>query len=111
MGKTLKAEESVKTAAADTDSTEKKPTATKKRKTRGRVTIDEEACKGCGLCISFCPSHVLDWSDAFNKKGYHPPVAARPEACIGCDLCGRFCPDFAIFGQRITNHRTKEKKS
>ena len=26
---------------------------------KGRVTIDEVICKGCGLCVSVCPKNVL----------------------------------------------------
>jgi len=65
---------------------------------RGMVTINPDMCKGCGICIRFCPAGVLEFSDEFNSKGYHPPRAVRPEACTGCDLCGIYCPDFAIFG-------------
>jgi 2-oxoglutarate ferredoxin oxidoreductase subunit delta len=65
---------------------------------RGQVIISPELCKGCGFCIEFCPAEVLEFSEEFNTKGYHPPRAARPEACTGCDLCGIYCPDFAIFG-------------
>ena len=65
---------------------------------RGKVFISTELCKGCGFCIEFCPTNVLDFSDTFNAKGYHPPYSARPENCTGCDLCGIYCPDFAIFG-------------
>ena len=65
---------------------------------RGQVIINSELCKGCGFCIEFCPADVLDFSNTFNAKGYHPPSAARPENCTGCDLCGIYCPDFAIFG-------------
>jgi len=71
------------------------------RKPRGgRVFINEERCKGCGLCIALCPSHVLERSSRFNTKGYHPPEAVKPESCTGCDICGHVCPDFAIFGVR-----------
>jgi 2-oxoglutarate ferredoxin oxidoreductase subunit delta len=65
---------------------------------RGKVTINIELCKGCGFCIEFCPAGVLECSDEFNSKGYHPPRAVHPEACTGCGLCGIYCPDFAIFG-------------
>jgi len=65
---------------------------------RGTVVIDAELCKGCGFCIEFCPPRILEFSDEFNSKGYHPPRAAKPEECTGCDLCGIYCPDFAIFG-------------
>jgi 2-oxoglutarate ferredoxin oxidoreductase subunit delta len=74
-------------------SEEKKP-----KKHRGQVTINDELCKGCGFCIEFCPTDVLEFSVEFNRKGYHPPRAVNPDACTGCDLCGIYCPDFAIFG-------------
>lgn len=70
----------------------------KSKEPRGKVIIDTELCKGCGFCIEFCPSEVLEFSGEFNSKGYHPPRAVKPEACTGCDLCGIYCPDFAIFG-------------
>lgn len=84
--------------------------ATAKRGPRGRVFINEERCKGCGLCIAFCPSQVLERSERFNSKGYHPPDAKRPEKCTGCDICGYFCPDFAIYGVRITE-KAKNKEA
>jgi len=69
-----------------------------KKQPRGVVTINAELCKGCGFCIEFCPNDVLEVSEAFNNKGYHPPHAVKPEACNGCGLCGLYCLDFAIFG-------------
>jgi 2-oxoglutarate ferredoxin oxidoreductase subunit delta len=74
------------------------PETKKGKRPRGSVLIDIELCKGCGFCIAFCPSGVLEFSNEFNSKGYHPPRAAKPESCTGCDLCGVYCPDFAIFG-------------
>ena len=65
---------------------------------RGKVIINPELCKGCGFCIEYCAPKVLEFSEEFNNKGYHPPHAVKPEACTGCDLCGIYCPDFAIFG-------------
>jgi len=72
----------------------------KTRQPRGTVSINVELCKGCGFCIAFCPSGVLERSGNFNSKGYHSPHAVNPDACTGCDLCGMYCPDFAIFGVR-----------
>ena len=72
---------------------------------RGEVYIVEERCKGCGLCIAFCPKKVLIESDRINEKGYHPPeLVEKPpvDVCINCGFCERICPDFAIF--------VKEKK-
>jgi 2-oxoglutarate ferredoxin oxidoreductase subunit delta len=68
---------------------------------KGTVAITAERCKGCGFCVEFCPTHVLELSSAFNPKGYHPPHMVAPEKCSGCNLCGMYCPDFAIFGFRL----------
>ena len=75
---------------------------------KGAVSIVVERCKGCGFCVEFCPTEVLDLSPAFNAKGYHPPVVVKPEKCSGCDLCGMYCPDFAIFGFRNPDGQPKE---
>lgn len=63
---------------------------------RGRVLITKERCKGCELCIEFCPSHVLGRPKDFNPKGYHYPIVLN-EDCINCRLCVTICPEFAIF--------------
>jgi 2-oxoglutarate ferredoxin oxidoreductase subunit delta len=67
----------------------------------GTVFVRVEVCKGCSFCIDFCPTHCLEFSRSYNKKGYHYPVLARPEDCTGCDMCGHYCPDFAIYGIRL----------
>jgi len=58
--------------------------------------IDEDRCKGCGLCVSVCPKEVLEIAEKVNTKGYFPAFQARPEDCIFCATCCRMCPDVAI---------------
>ena len=57
---------------------------------RGRVTIFGLWCKGCRLCVAFCPVEVL----AFNDED--KPVVAHPEKCTACHWCDTHCPDLAI---------------
>lgn len=52
--------------------------------------IDKEWCKGCGICVHFCPKKVLE----LDKNG--KVEAVRPEDCIACRLCELRCPDLAI---------------
>ena len=52
--------------------------------------INREWCKGCSICVQFCPKHVLEL-DSEDKV-----MAARPEDCICCMLCEYRCPDLAI---------------
>jgi 2-oxoglutarate ferredoxin oxidoreductase subunit delta len=58
--------------------------------------IEENLCKGCGLCVSVCPKNVLEISSQVNAKGYFPAYQARPEDCIKCAICCTMCPDVAI---------------
>jgi 2-oxoglutarate ferredoxin oxidoreductase subunit delta len=62
-----------------------------------RVTVNEDVCKGCGLCTTVCPKKimVLD-TRKLNKKGYHPAHVFETEKCIGCAMCAVMCPDVAI---------------
>lgn len=52
--------------------------------------IERGWCKGCGICVHFCPKSVLELDD--DDKVF----AARPEDCIACRLCEIRCPDLAI---------------
>ena len=58
--------------------------------------IDQERCKGCGLCVEVCPKNVLEIADEVSVKGYFPAYQARPEDCIHCAICCTMCPDVAI---------------
>lgn len=66
---------------------------------KGTVAFDRDRCKGCGLCVSVCPVHMLTLDDSvINRLGYHPAhvAAGREEDCIGCALCAVMCPDQVI---------------
>jgi 2-oxoglutarate ferredoxin oxidoreductase subunit delta len=60
------------------------------------VEINENLCKGCEICIEFCPTDVFEKSGKLNRKGYYLPVIAREEACTGCRICELMCPEFGI---------------
>ncbi len=66
--------------------------------TRGTIFIDQERCKGCGLCPTVCPQSVIAMADdILNQRGYHPAALVDPEgACTGCAVCAVICPDVCI---------------
>ncbi len=61
-----------------------------------RLHINHKYCKGCHICINFCPKSSLKASEKKNEKGYFVPIEADMERCTTCFICEIMCPDFAI---------------
>lgn len=77
---------------------------------KGTITIDQERCKGCGLCILVCPQHVISLNERFfNAKGFHPAQLNDEVGCTGCSVCAVICPDVAIsvFREAVKHLDTK----
>jgi len=66
-------------------------------KAKGYVEFDIERCKGCGLCVTACPVHIVELNPSkINSKGYHPASVQEMEKCIACSNCATICPDLVI---------------
>ena len=62
-----------------------------------KLTINDERCKGCALCVRACPKGILRLSETkLNSKGYHPAELTDVEQCVACASCARTCPDAVI---------------
>ncbi len=58
--------------------------------TKKKLHLYRDWCKGCGICIAFCPKNVLEL-DKDEKI-----TAPRIDDCLYCGLCEFRCPDFAL---------------
>lgn len=54
------------------------------------IVINRDWCKGCGICVHFCPTKVLE------LDGEDKSTVIHPENCIVCQMCELRCPDLAI---------------
>lgn len=51
-------------------------------------------CKGCGICVAFCPKQVLKVNEIEKVE------IVDETKCIGCRQCELRCPDYAIFVEK-----------
>lgn len=54
------------------------------------VKYESEFCKGCNICVGFCPAKILYPTE--NAK----ISISDQDKCIGCKACENRCPDYAI---------------
>jgi len=82
---------------------EKKREPEKVVKDRGdiRIITVPRYCKGCGICVKFCPKSVLE-IQSFKVN------VARIEDCIECMQCELRCPDFAVEVHGSGKKRSRE---
>ncbi len=55
-----------------------------------KLVINKNWCKGCGICVNFCPTNTLALKDGKVE-------IVDLEKCIECGLCELRCPDYAIY--------------
>lgn len=55
---------------------------------RGRIDVDPETCRGCGLCARDCPANALEVRRT-GKGSYQ--LIYYPERCAYCGQCETSC--------------------
>ena len=61
-----------------------------------KIAIDTRYCKGCRLCVAFCPKGAIAMSAALGPRGVKAAEVVDEDACVGCLNCVVVCPDAAI---------------
>lgn len=59
---------------------------------RGLLRVNEDECKGCGLCVESCPRKVIALSEGLNHYGYRTATYAGT-GCTACGICFLACPE------------------
>jgi len=67
-----------------------------RHKPRGEVTVYATWCKGCHICVEFCPTKVFEMGPLDDY-----PRVAHPENCTACHFCDTHCPDLAIVVRKL----------
>jgi 2-oxoglutarate ferredoxin oxidoreductase subunit delta len=90
----------------------------------GKIVIDTERCKGCGLCVTVCPKNSIVISQDSNQSGYFS-AQAKNVGCTACTRCAVICPEgiieilleepdrvriVAAAAKKDTPHTVKEKR-
>ncbi|MGD8227037.1 MAG: CoB--CoM heterodisulfide reductase iron-sulfur subunit A family protein [Desulfobacteraceae bacterium] len=65
------------------------------------VLTDEDACRGCGLCVALCPYGALEIRE--NEKGRK--VHVIDVACKGCGVCASTCYQHALSINSFTDQQ------
>lgn len=61
-----------------------------------KITVDKNVCKGCSLCVEYCPKKIMRIGETTNAAGYKTAECADESKCIACGFCYTVCPDTAI---------------
>jgi 2-oxoglutarate ferredoxin oxidoreductase subunit delta len=61
-----------------------------------KLIINKDKCKGCLLCIRFCPKGCITVDTVLNAKGVTPVIFREDAGCSGCMMCALICPDVCI---------------
>jgi len=61
-----------------------------------KIKIEKDKCKGCELCIFYCPLGSLELSSNLNKRGVKSANFKKGAKCSGCGFCFLICPDRCI---------------
>ncbi len=65
------------------------------------VLADEDACRGCGLCVALCPYGALEVQETEKGRKVH----VIDVACKGCGICAATCYQHALSINSFTDEQ------
>ena len=65
------------------------------------VLADEDACRGCGLCVALCPYGALEIKNTEKGRKVH----IIDVACKGCGVCAATCYQHALSINSFTDQQ------
>lgn len=66
----------------------------KGKKENVKIDIIVNYCKGCEICVAFCPEKVLAMEREVAK-------VIDISKCTNCNICEYLCPDFSIIVETV----------
>ncbi|MDP3142906.1 MAG: 4Fe-4S binding protein [Candidatus Omnitrophota bacterium] len=63
-----------------------------------KVKINKNKCKGCYLCVAYCPKGMLEQDNQLNVLGIQAVLfkKGKDNQCTGCGFCALICPECGI---------------
>ena len=69
------------------------------------VLADEDACRGCGLCVALCPYGALEIQQTEKGRKVH----VIDVACKGCGVCAATCYQHALTINSFTDQQIRSQ--
>ena len=60
-----------------------------------QLIIESSWCKGCGICVAFCPKKALELAGGKVRL-------KQDNSCVLCGMCEMRCPDYAIYLKEVS---------
>ena len=59
-----------------------------------KLVLDPAWCKGCGICVAFCPKNALELAGEKARL-------KEEGGCVLCGQCEERCPDYALYLEEL----------